>query len=63
VNNDFYNYGLGDLHVPRGRFAIIVPVLAIAGSMVGKKIAPPSPGTIPDDRPHLCRPAHRRRAS
>jgi K+-transporting ATPase ATPase A chain len=46
VNNDFYNYALA-LTMFLGRFAIIVPVLAIAGSMVGKKIAPPSPGTFP----------------
>lgn len=46
VNNDFYNYGLS-ICMFLGRFAIIVPVLAIAGSMVGKKIAPPSPGTFP----------------
>jgi potassium-transporting ATPase potassium-binding subunit len=46
VNNDFYNYMLAACMF-LGRFAIIVPVLAIAGSMVGKKIAPPSPGTFP----------------
>jgi K+-transporting ATPase ATPase A chain len=46
VNNDFFNYALA-LAMFIGRFAIIVPVLAIAGSMVGKKIAPPSPGTFP----------------
>lgn len=46
VNTDFYNYALA-LVMLIGRFAIIVPVLAIAGSMVRKKIAPPSPGTFP----------------
>ena len=46
VNNDFYNYGLA-IAMFLGRFAVIVPVLAIAGSMVSKKIAPPSPGTFP----------------
>jgi len=46
VNNDFYNHALA-ICMFLGRFAIIVPVLAIAGSMVGKKIAPPSPGTFP----------------
>jgi len=30
-----------------GRFWMILPVLAIAGSMVGKKIVPPSAGTFP----------------
>jgi len=46
VNTNFYNYALA-LAMFIGRFAIIVPVLAIAGSMVSKKIAPPSPGTFP----------------
>ena len=46
VNNDFYNYMLAACMF-LGRFAVIVPVLTIAGSMVGKKIAPPSPGTFP----------------
>ena len=30
-----------------GRFLMIIPVLAIAGSMVGKKVVPPGPGTFP----------------
>ncbi|WP_426445281.1 potassium-transporting ATPase subunit KdpA [Siccibacter colletis] len=30
-----------------GRFAVIVPVLAIAGSLVSKKIQPVTPGTLP----------------
>ncbi|MBI5015692.1 MAG: potassium-transporting ATPase subunit KdpA [Deltaproteobacteria bacterium] len=30
-----------------GRFWMILPVLAVAGSMVGKKIVPPSAGTFP----------------
>jgi K+-transporting ATPase ATPase A chain len=46
VNNDFYNYALAACMF-LGRFAIIIPVLAIAGSMAGKRIAPPSPGTFP----------------
>ncbi|MDB6152552.1 MAG: kdpA [Chthoniobacteraceae bacterium] len=46
VNNDFYNYTLA-ICMFLGRFAIIGPVLAIAGSMAGKKVAPPSPGTFP----------------
>jgi K+-transporting ATPase ATPase A chain len=46
VNNDFYNYGLA-ICMFVGRFAVIIPALAIAGGMVSKKIAPPSPGTFP----------------
>ncbi|MBP6788983.1 MAG: potassium-transporting ATPase subunit KdpA, partial [Candidatus Promineofilum sp.] len=34
-----------------GRFGVIIPVMAIAGSMVGKSVAPPSPGTFPTDQP------------
>ncbi|HVM96003.1 MAG TPA: potassium-transporting ATPase subunit KdpA [Candidatus Acidoferrales bacterium] len=32
-----------------GRFLMIVPVLAISGSLVGKKVVPPSLGTFPTD--------------
>lgn len=34
-----------------GRFGVILPALAIAGSMVRKKVSPPSPGTFPTDSP------------
>jgi K+-transporting ATPase ATPase A chain len=34
-----------------GRFLMIVPVLAIAGALVGKKVAPPGPGTFPTNGP------------
>jgi len=30
-----------------GRFGVIIPVLAIAGSMAQKKVSPPGPGTFP----------------
>jgi len=46
VNTDFYNYSLS-LVMLVGRFAIIVPVLAIAGSMARKKVSPASAGTFP----------------
>lgn len=48
ANTDFYNY-LMALAMFIGRFAIIVAVLAIAGSLVPKKSAPPSAGTFPTD--------------
>ncbi len=32
-----------------GRFLMILPVLAIAGSMVSKKDIPPGPGTFPTE--------------
>jgi len=50
VNNDYYNYGLA-IAMFVGRFAIIVPVLAIAGSLAGKKVSPPSSGTFPTTGP------------
>ena len=50
VNNDFYNYMLS-IAMLFGRFAIIIPVLAIAGSMAVKKVAPPSAGTFPTTGP------------
>ena len=34
-----------------GRFAYVVPVMAIAGSLVGKIRVPASTGTFPTDRP------------
>jgi K+-transporting ATPase ATPase A chain len=32
-----------------GRFLMIVPMLAVAGSLAAKKIVPPSAGTFPTD--------------
>ena len=34
-----------------GRFLMIVPALAIAGAMVGKKVVAPGPGTFPTTGP------------
>jgi K+-transporting ATPase ATPase A chain len=34
-----------------GRFLMIVPVLAIAGALAGKKPVPPGPGTLPTNGP------------
>lgn len=48
ANTDFYNY-LTALGMAIGRFAVIVPALAIAGSLAAKKTAPPSAGTFPTD--------------
>ncbi|MBC8134103.1 MAG: potassium-transporting ATPase subunit KdpA [Deltaproteobacteria bacterium] len=46
ANTSWWNTTLG-LAMLAGRFLMIVPVLAIAGSMVGKKVVPPSSGTFP----------------
>jgi len=32
-----------------GRFLMLIPALAIAGAMVGKKAVPAGPGTFPTD--------------
>ena len=50
ANTPFYNFTLG-LALWIGRFGVIIPILAIAGSMVSKTVAPPSPGTFPTDQP------------
>lgn len=44
----FYSV-LGAISMFLGRFGAIVPVLIIAGSMVGKKISPPAKGTMRTD--------------
>jgi K+-transporting ATPase ATPase A chain len=46
ANTPWYNITQG-LTMLAGRFWMIIPVMAIAGSMVGKKVAPPSLGTFP----------------
>jgi K+-transporting ATPase ATPase A chain len=47
-NTMFYNL-TGAAAMAIGRFAIIVPVLAIAGSLAAKKVVPASAGTFPTD--------------
>jgi K+-transporting ATPase ATPase A chain len=50
ANTPWYNTTLG-IAMMLGRFAYIVPVLAIAGSLAGKPRVPASSGTFPTDRP------------
>lgn len=50
ANNAFYNISLG-VAMLAGRFGVIVPVLAAAGSLSTKKRAPASPGTLPTHTP------------
>lgn len=50
ANTPFYNLTLG-LALWLGRFGVIIPVMAIAGSMAGKAIAPRTAGTFPTDQP------------
>jgi K+-transporting ATPase ATPase A chain len=48
ANTPWWNIILG-LAMLAGRFLMILPVLAIAGSMAAKKDIPPGPGTFPTD--------------
>ena len=50
ANTHWYNLSLGAAMLI-GRFLMIVPMLAIAGSLAQKKLAPPSQGTFPVDTP------------
>jgi K+-transporting ATPase ATPase A chain len=46
ANHDWWNIALG-FTMLAGRFLMIVPVMGIAGAMVGKKTVEPGPGTFP----------------
>ncbi len=46
ANTPWYNTTLG-LAMLFGRFAMIVPILALAGSLARKKLVPAGPGTFP----------------
>jgi len=48
ANTLFYNVTIG-FAMLIGRFLMIVPMLAVAGSLAVKKIVPPSAGTFPTD--------------
>ena len=50
ANTPFYN-GLLGLAMLVGRFVVMVPVLAIAGSLAAKKYVPAGPGTLPTHTP------------
>jgi K+-transporting ATPase ATPase A chain len=50
ANTPWYNTTLG-LDMLFGRFWMILPALALAGSLAGKKVAPPGPGTLPTNGP------------
>ncbi len=46
----FYNLSLG-IAMLVGRFWVMIPVLAMAGSLAKKKTVPPGPGTLPTHTP------------
>ena len=50
ANTHWYNLSLTAAMLI-GRFLMIVPMLAIAGNLAGKKLVPPSPGTFPVHTP------------
>jgi K+-transporting ATPase ATPase A chain len=50
ANTTFYNLALG-VAMFAGRFWLMVPVLAIAGSLAAKKAVPPGHGTLPTHTP------------
>ena len=50
TNNVFYNIA-GSILMLLSRYWLIVPVLAIAGSLGAKKLVPPSSGTLPTHGP------------
>jgi K+-transporting ATPase ATPase A chain len=50
ANTTFYNTTLG-LDMLVGRFWMIIPLLAVAGILAGKKVTPPSAGTLPTTGP------------
>jgi K+-transporting ATPase ATPase A chain len=52
ANTPFYNLTLA-LAMFAGRFLVIVPVVAIAGSLAAKRTIPSSAGTLPTDGPQF----------
>jgi K+-transporting ATPase ATPase A chain len=50
ANTHWYNLSLATAMLV-GRFFMIVPMLAVAGSLARKKLVPPSPGTFPVHTP------------
>ena len=58
-NTAFYNI-LGAIAMLIGRFAIMIPALALAGVLAAKNVVPASLGHLPDRQRHVHRPDHRR---
>ena len=49
-NTPYYNWTLG-IAMLIGRFAFLIPILALAGSLVGKRVVPEGLGTFPTTGP------------
>jgi K+-transporting ATPase ATPase A chain len=52
VNSPFYNLTLAAAMFA-GRFAVIIPVLCVAGTLAAKRIVPASAGTLPTNGPQF----------
>jgi K+-transporting ATPase ATPase A chain len=50
ANSVFYNITLG-LAMLIGRYGVMIPVLAMGGSLAAKKVVPAGPGTLPTHTP------------
>jgi potassium-transporting ATPase potassium-binding subunit len=50
ANTPWYNYSIGAAMF-MGRFFVMIPMLAVAGSLAGKRIVPASSGTFPTHGP------------
>ncbi len=50
TNTPFYNFA-GGIAMLIGRYWLAIPTLALAGSLAGKKLVPPSSGTLPTHTP------------
>ena len=61
VNTAFYNV-INTFGLLLGRFAIMIPVLALAGPLAAKEPVPASAPYVPHRRADVRRPAHRRGA-
>ena len=58
ANTLWYDTTIG-ITMLAGRFLMIIPMLAIAGNLAGKKYVPPSLGTFPGDNAAIHRAADR----
>jgi K+-transporting ATPase ATPase A chain len=50
ANTTWFNTALG-FTMLAGRFLMMIPMVALAGNLAGKKSIPPSPGTFPVNTP------------
>jgi K+-transporting ATPase ATPase A chain len=51
TGNTLYYNTTGGIAMWLGRFIFVIPILALAGALAGKKVAPEGPGTLRTDTP------------